>query len=40
MQSLIVRAGLALLLGLLLMLAWWGWSRSGLSLLQLGSFIC
>lgn len=31
---------LALLLGLLLVLAWLGWQRGGLALLQLGMGIC
>jgi len=33
-------AGLTLGLGLLLALAWWGWRRGGLALLQLGVGIC
>ena len=33
-------AGLALVGALLLALAWWGWSRGGLALLQLGMGLC
>lgn len=29
-----------LLLAALLALAWWGWTKAGLSLLQLDGFIC
>ena len=29
-----------LLLAVLLALAWWGWTKAGLSLLQLDGFIC
>ncbi len=35
-----VRLGVAVLLGLLLALAWWGWQQGGLALLQLGVGIC
>lgn len=38
-KQLVYALGLLLLLALLA-LAWWGWSRAGLSLLQLDSFIC
>lgn len=30
----------AALLGLLLVLAWWGWRQGGLALLQLGLGVC
>ncbi len=40
MPKLLIRFSVALLLVGLLGLAWWGWSRAGLSLLQLSSFIC
>lgn len=36
----IVRLAVALLLAALLALAWWGWQRGGLALLQLGVGIC
>ena len=34
------RLGAAALLLILLALAWWGWQRGGLALLQLGVGIC
>jgi hypothetical protein len=30
----------ALLFGLLLALAWWGWQQGGLALMQLGMSLC
>lgn len=38
-KQLICSLSLLLLLALLA-LAWWGWTKAGLSLLQLDSFIC
>lgn len=35
-----VGLGLAGLFMLLLVLAWWGWSRAGLALLQLNMSLC
>ncbi len=32
--------GVVLAVGLLLALAWWGWSQGGLALLQLGMSLC
>lgn len=40
MSKLLIRLVAGLLLAGLLGLAWWGWSRAGLSLLQLDGFIC
>ncbi len=34
-RGLLITAGL-----ILLMLAWWGWQRGGLALMQLGMSIC
>ena len=39
-MKLTARLGAAALLLLLLALAWWGWQRGGLALLQLGVGIC
>lgn len=39
-MKLTARLGVAALLLLLLALAWWGWQRGGLALLQLGVGIC
>lgn len=40
MRKHLVRYLILLLLALILALSWWGWSRAGLSLLQLDGFIC
>ncbi|MCW3148525.1 hypothetical protein N8H22_07920 [Stutzerimonas stutzeri] len=40
MRRLCFGAALALLLGALLLLAWFGWQRGGLALLQLGVGVC
>ncbi|EXF46336.1 hypothetical protein BAY1663_01225 [Pseudomonas sp. BAY1663] len=40
MRRLWLGGGAALLLGLLALLAWWGWQRGGLALLQLGLGSC
>ncbi len=39
-MSRLQRSGLFVLLATLLALAWWGWQRSGLALLQLNMSLC
>ncbi len=40
MSGRLLRLFTALLLGLLLALAWWGWRQGGLALLQPGMSLC
>ncbi|WP_269084140.1 hypothetical protein [Pseudomonas fildesensis] len=40
MSSIGYRFGAAAVIALLLALAWWGWQRGGLALMQLGMSIC
>ncbi len=40
MRKQLVYGLILLVLAALLALSWWGWSKAGLSLLQLDGFIC
>ncbi|MFC0710420.1 hypothetical protein [Azorhizophilus paspali] len=40
MSGWLVRLAAGVLLGLLALLAWWGWRQGGLALLQLGMGVC
>jgi hypothetical protein len=39
-SSRLLRAGAGIAVALLLALAWWGWQRGGLALLQLNMSLC